>query len=100
MDKLGVGLLGPASRGRIKFVRKDAHCRRDRDALGIEISELAPILPIETGAGKRCICQPGDGDVVEDIVAAQAGGFSGKNTRDQFQAARVVIEEIRRQADG
>jgi len=66
----------------IEFVREDAHGSRDRDALGAfgtEIPEFAPILPIETGARKRRIGQPGDRDVVEDVVAREAFGFSRKD---------------------
>ena len=41
-----------------------------------------------------------DRDVVEDVVAREALGLSVEDARDQLQAARVVIEEVRRQADG
>ena len=34
--------------------------------------------PIETGARKRRVRQPGERDVVEDVVAREAGGFSRK----------------------
>jgi hypothetical protein len=84
----------PSSAGRIEFVREDAHGNRDGDAFGIEIPEFAPILPIETGARKRRVRQPGDRDVVEDVVAREAFGFSRKDACDQLVAARVVIEEI------
>jgi hypothetical protein len=53
IDEFSICLLGPAPRGRIEFVWKDAHGNRDGDAFGIEIPEFAPILPIETGARKR-----------------------------------------------
>src|ERR1700716_575080 len=49
MDQFGIRPLCPAPRGRIEFVREDAHGNRDGDAFGIEIPEFAPILPIETG---------------------------------------------------
>src|SRR5713101_6102763 len=49
------------------------------DAFGIEIPEFAPILPIETGARERRVRQPGDRDVVEDVVAREAFGFSPKD---------------------
>ena len=79
MDEFGICLLCPAPRGRIEFVREDAHGNRDGDAFGIEIPEFAPILPIETGAGKRRVRQPGDRDVVEDVVAREAFGFPVKD---------------------
>src|SRR5208282_492584 len=100
MDQFGIRPLSPAPRSWIEFVRKDADGNRDRDAFGIEISKFAPILPIETGARKRRVRQPCDRDVVEDVVAREAFGFSLKDACDQLVAARVVIEEISRQADG
>ena len=78
VDQFGIRPLRPAPRGWIEFVREDAHGNRDGDAFGIEIP-FAPILPIETGARKRRVRQPGDRDVVEDVVAREAGGFSRKD---------------------
>jgi len=34
------------------------------------------ILPVETGAGDGGVRQPGDREVVEDVVAREAFGFS------------------------
>ena len=99
MDQFGIRPLCPAPRGWIEFVRKDAHGNRDGDAFGIEIP-FAPVFPVETGARKRRVRQPGDRDVVEDVVAREALRLSVKDARDELIAARVVIEEIRRQADG
>jgi hypothetical protein len=79
VDEFGKRLLCPALRGRIELVRENAHSNGDGDAFGIEISEFAPILPIKTGTGKRRVGQPGDRDVVEDIVARKAFGFSLKD---------------------
>jgi hypothetical protein len=78
MDQFGIRLLCPAPRGWIEFVREDAHGNRDGNAFGIEIP-FAPILPIETGARKRCVRQPGDRDVVENVIAREALGFSLKD---------------------
>src|SRR5258708_7923378 len=100
MDEFGIRPLCPTPRGWIEFVREDAYGNRDGDPFGIEIPEFAPILPIETGARERRVRQPGDRDVVEDVVAREAFGFSRKDARDQLIAARVVIQEISRQADG
>jgi hypothetical protein len=99
VDELGIRLLRPAPRRWIEFVREDTHRSRDRNAFDIEIS-LSPILPIETGPRKRRVRQPGDRDVVEDVVARKALGLSVEDARDEVIAARVVIEEISRQADG
>ena len=79
MDQFGIRPLRPASWSRIEFVREDAHGNRDGDAFGIEKPEFAPILPIETRAGKRRVRQPGDRDVVEDVVARKALGLSVKD---------------------
>ena len=78
MNEFRIGLLRPTPRGRIEFVREDAHGHGDGDAFGIEISELAPILPIEAGARERRVRQPGDRDVVEYVVAREAFGFPSK----------------------
>src|SRR5712675_203013 len=98
MNEFWIRPLCPTPRGWIEFVRKDAHGNRDGDAFGVEIP-FAPILPIETGARKRRVRQPGERDVVEDVVAREALGLSVKNARDQLIAARVVIKEIRRETD-
>src|SRR5258706_15233012 len=99
MDQLGKRAFCPAPRGWIEFVREDAHSNRDGDAFGIEIP-FAPIFPVETSARKRRVRQPGDRDVVEDVIARKALGLSVKDARDELIAARVVIEEISRKADG
>src|SRR2546423_11743447 len=98
MDELWIGFFCPTPRSWIELVRKDAHGNRDRDAFGIEIP-FAPILPIETGARKRRVRQPGDRDVVEDFVARKAFGLAVKNACNHFIAACVVIKEISRQTD-
>src|SRR5437868_13461360 len=100
VDQFGIRPLRPAPRGWIEFVREDAHSHRDGDADapdGEERCEL--VLPIETGAGKCRVRQPGDRDVVEDVVAREALGLSVEDARDELIAARVVIKEISRQAD-
>src|ERR1700680_2382710 len=99
VNEFGIRPLCPAPRGWIEFVREDAHGNRDGDAFRIEIP-FAPILPIETSARKRCVRQPGDRDVVEDVVAREALGLSVEHPCNQLVAARVVIKEISRQADG
>ena len=95
VDQFGIRPLRPAPRGRIEFVGEDAHGNRDGDTLGIEIP-FPPILPIQSGTGKRGVSQPSDRDIVEDVVASEAFGFSRKDARDQLVAARIVIKKIRR----
>src|SRR5258708_38008106 len=98
MDQFGIRFLCPTPRSWIELVRKDAHGNWDGDAFGIEIP-FAPILPVKTRARKRRVRQPGDRDVVKDVVTRETLGLSLKNARDQLVAACVVIKEISRQAD-
>ena len=95
MDQFRIRLLCPAPRGCIEFVREDAHGNRDGDAFGIEIP-FAKILPIETGARERGVRQPGDRDVVEDVISREAFGYSRKDARDQLIAACIAIESLSR----
>ena len=73
--------LCPAPRRRIEFVREDAHGYGDGDAFGVEIP-FAEIFPVKTGARKRRVRQPGDCDVVEDVVAREALGLVRRKTRE------------------
>ena len=98
VDQLGKRPFGPTPRGWIQLVREDAQGHRDRDAFGIEIPEF--VLPIETGARKRRVGQPGDCNVVEDVVAREALRLSVEDACDKIIAARVVIQEISRQPTG
>ena len=97
VDQFGKHPLCPAPRGWIELVWEDAHGNRDGDALGVELPKL--VLPVETGARKRGVRQPGDRDVVEDVVAREPLRLSVEDARDERIAARVVIKEIGRQAD-
>ena len=99
MDQLGKRPLRPASWSRIEFVGKNAHGGRDNDASDAE-ERITLVFPIETSPRERRIRQPGERDVVEDVVSCEAFAASGKDTRDHLVAARVVIKEISREADG
>jgi hypothetical protein len=57
---------------------------------------LPKYSPNRDGRRKRRVRQPGDRDVVEDVVARKALGLSVKDARDELIAAQVVIEEISR----
>src|SRR4029077_19594425 len=98
MDQFWICPLRPATRSRKEFVREDAHGRRDHDAFDGE-ERRTLVLPIETGPRDRSIRQPGERDVVEDVVSREAFAPSGKDTCDQLVAARVVVEEVSSQAD-
>src|SRR4029077_1270218 len=99
MDEFGIGLLGPASWSRIEFVRKDAHGGRGDDASHAE-ERITLAFPIEPSPRERRIRQPSERDVVQDVVSCEAFAASGKDPCDHLVAARVVIEEIRREAYG
>jgi len=97
MDQFGVRPLCPASWGWKDFFGENAHGNRDGDAFGIDMPKFAPILPLETGARKRRVRQPGDRDVVEDVVARKAAGRLPVNERRAtvLLAERVVIRVVR-----
>src|ERR1700722_11937542 len=98
MDQFRKGPLRPASWSRIEFVWKDAHGSRNNDASDAE-ERITLVLPIETSPRERRIRQPGERDVVEDVVSCEAFATSGKDPRDHLVAARVVIKKISRKAD-
>src|SRR3954468_10874024 len=77
VDELRIGALCPALRCWTDLIRKDAHCNRDGDAFDTQIREL--VLPVQTRPGKRRVRQPGERDVVEDVVACETGSFSRKD---------------------
>ena len=49
-------------------------------------------FPIETGGGDRRVGQPGERDVVEDVVAREALGLAVEDACDQLVTARVVVD--------
>src|SRR5688500_9583024 len=97
MDELGIRLLGPAPRGWIELVRKDAHGNRDGDVLDVEKAEL--VLPVEAGRGNARVRQPKERDVVEHVVSREALRLSVEDPRDELEAARIVVEDPCGQAD-
>src|SRR4029077_16048050 len=99
MDQFGIRPLRPASRGGIEFVWKDAHGGRDNHASDAE-ERITLVLPIETSPRERRIRQPGERDVVEDVVPGEAFAASGEDPCDHLVAARVVIEEVRGETHG
>src|SRR5690348_15886127 len=100
MDEFGIRPLRPTARAQIDLVRKGAYSHWDGDAPHVEVPSFAPILPIEARSGNRRVRQPGDRDVVEDIVPREIGSFSGKDALDQRVAPRIVVQKIGGQADG
>jgi hypothetical protein len=76
MNELGIRPLRPTARAQIDLVR-NAYGNRDGNAFDTEEREF--VFPVEAGSGNRRVRQPGDRDVVEDIVPGEAGSFSGKD---------------------
>ena len=91
INEFRISLLRPAPRGRIEFVREDAHGDRDGDAFGIEIP-FAPILPLETGARKRRVRQPGERDVVENVVARESLRLPVKDSGDELITPNIMVQ--------
>src|SRR5215510_7865650 len=98
VDELGESLLRPAARSRIELVREDGHGNGDLDALGVEEPEL--VFPIQTARRNARVGQPGQRDVVEEVIACDAARLSGKRTCDQLVAACVVVQQVAGQAHG
>src|SRR5215213_1628463 len=99
MDELGIRSLGPAARGLILLVRKDAYRNRDGDVLGSQVG-LGEPLPIKTSRRDRRVRQPEERGVVEHIVPGKACWLPVKSTCDQLHTNRVVVLHPGRHADG
>src|SRR3954454_5475241 len=97
VDELGVSLLCPTPRHPIELAREDAHCNRERDALGAEEGQLVfPIEAFRRDPGGR---QPVVGNVVEHVVSGKALGLTVEDTGDQRQASGVVVKQPGGQAN-
>src|SRR5580698_520929 len=91
MDEFRISPLGPSPWSGVDFVRKHTYGNGDLDILGREKGEF--VFPIETGRRNSGVRQPIERDVIEDIVPGKAGGFPGKDTRDEFLAASIVVQD-------
>ena len=80
VEELGVGSFRPALWGRVDLVGKGAHGHRYGDALRGEKGQLA--FPVQPSRRDRCIGQPVERDVVEDVVSGKALALPGKDSRD------------------
>jgi hypothetical protein len=97
VDEVGIGTLRPTSGGLVEFVGEHAHGNWNGDALRTEKGEL--VFPIEACRRNCRVCQPEQRDIVEDVVWREAFGLPVERTRDEFQTARVVIEQEGREAN-
>jgi hypothetical protein len=99
VDEVGVGLLGPGPRCLIELVREDAHRCRDGGALDVEEAEV--VLPVQATRGHPGVRDPGERDVVEDLLTRQvAYRVTCKGPCDVLVAAGVVVEHPGREGDG
>ena len=71
MDQFGIRPLRPTLWSRIEFIREHANGGRDHYAFDGE-ERCAFVFPVESSPGDRRIRQPGERDVIENIVAGQA----------------------------
>src|SRR5262245_56146168 len=105
MNEIRIRLFGPSPWGGVKLVRKDTHGNGDGNAFDAEEAVRrargrALVLPIDTAARNRSLRQPGERDVIEDVVTSDAFGRSAEDARDQLVAACVVIQKVGCQAYG
>ena len=78
MDQFGIRPFRPTARAQIDLVREGAYGNRDGNAFDTEVPEF--VFPVEAGSGNRRVRQPGDRDVIENVVTREALGFSLKDT--------------------
>ena len=100
MDEIVVGALGPTPRSLVDLFREDAYGRRNGDVVVVE--EGALVFHIETSAGHARVRQPGEGDVVEDVVPGQVaiGLPIDKEFHDVRVAGHVVVDHPGGKGDG
>src|ERR1700722_55441 len=81
MDQVGIGPLCPTPRSLVELVWEDTYGRRNGDAFDSKEGNLVfECPPIEARAADRGVCQPGEGDVVQDIVSGKAFALPVKHT--------------------
>jgi hypothetical protein len=80
----------------VELVGEGAHGDGDRYALDVEEVEPSAVepFPVETSRGNPRVRQPGQRDVVENIVACEAFGVAVEGARDELQTPRVVVKQI------
>src|SRR5688572_18376140 len=100
MDEIVVGPLRPTLRRVVDLLREDAHGRGNGNAEVIDVGAL--VFPVETSAGHARVRQPGEGDVVEDVVPGQVavGLPIDEEFRDVPVAGDVVVDHPGGKGDG
>ena len=97
MNEFGIRPLRPASRCWAEVIRESAHGNRDGDAFRGKEGHL--VFPVQTGGRDPRIRQPIVRDVVEHVVPCEALGPTVEDTRDELEAACVMVEDPCGQAD-
>ena len=69
VDEVGVGTLGPTAGCLVELVGGDGDGGRESGALDVEKAE--GVLPVEPPVGDPGVGQPGEGDVVQDLVPSE-----------------------------
>ena len=89
----------PNSSARDRFTRKRGDSNRDSDTLSVEESEF--VLRVQAGRGDTSVRQPGQREVVEDLVSSEVADWLvvDKRLGDVGVALGVVIEHPGREAD-
>src|SRR6516162_3609944 len=107
IDEFLISPLRPTPRRSIVFAGKDAYGGGDSDVGGIIKVEVS--IPIEAGRRNRCVGQPVERDVVDDIVSCQViSGMTidrvpdhGRHDhRRRLSVTVAVVEHPGCQADG
>src|SRR5688572_7878853 len=100
MDEILVGALGPTPRSLVDLFGENANGGRNGDVEVVE--EGALVFSIETSAGHTRVRQPGEGDVVENVVACEvAVGFPiDKEFSNVLVAGHVVVDHPGGKGDG
>src|SRR4051812_1602015 len=100
MDEIVVGALGPTPRSLVDLFREDADGSRNGDVVVVE--EGAFVFHIEASAGHARVRQPGEGDVVQDVVPGQVA--VGLPIEEEFHdvpvAGHVVVDQPGGKGDG
>src|SRR4030095_9451687 len=100
MDEIVVRALGPTPRRLVDLFRENADGSRNGDVVVVE--EGALVFRIETSAGHTRVRQPGESDVVEDVVPGQVavGSAVQKEFREVPIAGDVVVDHPGGKGDG
>src|SRR3546814_18352452 len=107
MCGLRIGPFRPAARNRVELVWELAHGSRNLDSERLEEVNVVALtanagrrarhcLPLAPIPGYRRVGQPGDRDVVQDLVSRQPLRLSIAGPRDPLVTCDVMVAEARR----